>query len=130
MKQETVQDYFNLEKMCEQIIKLDHTIRLVTIINYNGKFITSKLRKEVNLFVSNKDKEMLLTEVALRTRMRHEFDNELGSVNFSLSHRKKVIIMSFPFRNRIVYLSADLGFEFTKTPFHILDILKQTGKLS
>ena len=42
-----------------------------------------------------KQDEMMFMELALRVRMRHEFDQELGAVHFSLSYREKVIVMSF-----------------------------------
>jgi len=43
-----------------------------------------------------KDDEMLFMELALRVRMRKEFDKQLGQVKFSMSQREKALAMSFP----------------------------------
>jgi len=65
-------------------------------------------------------------EVALRTRMRREFDQQLGTVNFSLSHRNNVIILSFPYGDEILYVSAETGLDLGRFPFKISKFLKST----
>jgi len=62
--------------------------------------------------------------LALRVRMRHEFDKEFGQVHFSMSYREKVIVMSFPLANDDVLLvSAEKELDFGKIPFKILKII-------
>ena len=64
-------------------------------------------------------------ELALRVRMRHEFDKEFGKVQFSMSYRDKILIMSYPLLNDDVCLvSSEKELDFCKTPFKILKILK------
>ena len=45
-----------------------------------------------------KKDEMLFMELALRVKMRSEFDDDLGKVKFSMSFREKLIVMSFPIK--------------------------------
>ncbi len=47
---------------------------------------------------------MMFMELSLHVRMRHEFDKEFGIVQFSMSYREKIIIMSFPLSNDDVML--------------------------
>lgn len=71
-----------------------------------------------------KQDEMMFMELALRVRMRHEFDKEFGEVHFSMSYRDKVIVMSFPLANDDVCLvSCEKELDFGKVPFKILKIL-------
>jgi PleD family two-component response regulator len=107
------------KELCKKIIKLDSTIKFVGLINDKGRYVTGATKKETKFLVSKKDREMLFMEVALRTRMRREFDAQMGPVNFSLSHRKKVVIMSIPFGNDFLYISAEPEFDFCRTPFCI-----------
>ena len=73
-----------------------------------------------------KQDEMMFMELALRVRMRHEFDRELGAVHFSLSYREKVIVMSFPLaENRVLLASGELGLDFTHIPFKVLEIVSE-----
>jgi len=74
---------------------------------------------------AQKQDEMMFMELALRVRMRHEFDKEFGEVHFSMSYRDKVIVMSFPLTNDDVLLvSCEKNVDFGKIPFKILKIIE------
>jgi hypothetical protein len=78
---------------------------------------------------AKKQDEMMFMELALRVRMRHEFDTEFGVVHFSLSYRDKVIVMSFPLSNDDVLLvSCEKNTSFGAMPFKILKIIEQIKK--
>ena len=70
-----------------------------------------------------KKDEMLFMELALRVRMRGEFNEELGPVKFSLSYRDKLIIMSFPIGNDVLLVTIDKTEKFDQIPFKILEIV-------
>ena len=71
-----------------------------------------------------KKDEMLFMELSLRVRMRHEFDEEFGPVEFSLSYRGKVILMSFPIGENVLFVSAERQLDLGKIPFLILEIIR------
>jgi len=111
----TANDIVIYEKICAKIQKLDKRIRFV-----------GGAKKGVKLLVDQKDQEMLFMEVALRIRMRHEFNLKLGPVNFTISNRKNIVLMSIPLmNNELLYLSARKGFDLAKTPIKIVRILKR-----
>lgn len=112
------------DSMCKKILDLDSKIRFVGVINARGKLLAGGLREGLKSLEEPKDDEMLFTEVALRARMRKEFDNQLGKVRFAMSVRDKVIIMSFPIDdNDILYVSANTDIDHGKIPMKILEIL-------
>ena len=103
---------------------LDPKIRFVGVINERGKLLAGGLRKGLDSLEDPKDDEMLFTEVALRARMRKEFDVQLGPVKFAMSVRDKVVIMSFPLSDRdILYVSANNDIDYGKIPQLILDLM-------
>ncbi len=122
MTLETVEKYTSFKKLCEEILELDPAIRFTAVITDKGQVLTGK-KRAIKFLVPAIEKEMLFTEVALRVRLRREFDKQLGPVNFSLSHRKKIVIISFPYNNRILFVSADTFIDLGKIPFKILEIL-------
>jgi hypothetical protein len=75
-----------------------------------------------------KKDEMLYLELALRVRMRQEFDAELGPVKFAMSYRDKVIVMSFPIGKQVLLVSAEKELDFFKFPFAALKIIEQYQK--
>ena len=113
-----------LEKICQKIIKLDPMVRSARLINSRGHLTAGGMKKGLLSLEAQKQDEMMFMELALRVRMRHEFDNEFGKVQFSMSYRDKVIVMSFPLTNDDVFLiSCEKEINFGKLPFKILKII-------
>lgn len=118
-----------LEKICQKIIKLDPMMRSSRIINSRGHLIAGGMKTGMHSLESQKQDEMMFMELALRVRMRHEFDNEFGEVHFSMSYREKVIVMSFPLANDDVLLvSSEKQADFGKYAFDILKIIEPLKK--
>lgn len=118
-----------LEKVCDSIVELDPLIRSAWIINGRGNSVAGGMRVGLRSLEDTKKDEMLFTELALRVRMRHEFDQELGKVHFSLSHREKVLVMSFPLPdNWAMLVSAEPGIDFSSIPFKVIEILGDLGE--
>ena len=124
-----MQNVEELEKICQKIIKLDPKMRSARLINSRGHLIAGGMKEGLLSLEAQKQDEMMFMEIALRVRMRHEFDNEFGQVHFSLSYREKVLIMSFPLADeRVLLVSAEKDLNFSKIPFEILDLVKDLKK--
>ncbi|WP_299290718.1 DUF6659 family protein [Nitrosopumilus sp.] len=113
-----------LEKMCQDIIALDSKMRSARLINSRGHLIAGGMKEGLLSLEAQKQDEMMFMELALRVRMRHEFDKEFGEVHFSMSYREKVIVMSFPLNNDdVILISCEKDADFGKIPFDILKII-------
>jgi hypothetical protein len=114
-----------LEKICQKIVKLDPKMRSARIINSRGHLIAGGMKKGIMSLEAQKQDEMMFMELALRVRMRHEFDHEFGQVHFSLSYREKVIVMSFPLaQDDVLLVSSEKEVDFGKIPFKVLKIIE------
>ena len=123
---ETVEE---LEQICQDIIDLDPKIRSARFISARGHLTAGGMKDGLLSLEGKKQDEMMFMELALRVRMRHEFDTEFGIVHFSLSYRDKVIVMSFPLSNDDVLLvSREKDTAFGDIPFKILKIIEQIKK--
>jgi len=115
----------DLNATCKNVLDLDDKIRFAGIINEKGKLVAGGLRSGLKSLEDPKDDEMLFMELALRVKMRQEFDKQLGTVKFSLSMREKVIVMSFPLGNsQVLYVSADRNLDFASVAMKILEIVQ------
>ncbi len=111
----------DLEKICQKILGMDPKIRSARIINGRGHLVAGGMRKGLESLEAKKQDEMMFMEIALRVRMRHEFDREFGPVHFSMSYRDKVIIISFPLPgDDVLLVSAEKGLSFGRIPFRII----------
>ncbi len=118
-----------LEKICQKIIKLNPKMRSARLINSRGHLIAGGMKDGVFSLEAQKQDEMMFMELALRVRMRHEFDGEFGEVHFSMSYRDKVIVMSFPLSNDdVLLLSCEKELDFGKLPFKVLKIIEPLKK--
>ena len=114
-----------LEDICKQILKLDPKMRSARFINARGHLAAGGMKDGLLSLEAKKQDEMMFMELALRVRMRHEFDTEFGIVHFSLSYRDKVIVMSFPLSNDDVLLvSCEKDTDFGDIPFKILKMIE------
>ncbi|MEX0640160.1 MAG: DUF6659 family protein [Nitrosopumilaceae archaeon] len=115
------------DKVCQQIMILDPNMRSARVINNRGHLVAGGMKKGMMPLENEKQDEMMFMEIALRVRMRHEFDKEFGQVRFSLSYRDKVIIYSFPLPDENVLLvSSSREADFGKIPFKILKIVEKS----
>ena len=115
----------DFDEICEKIFELDGNIRSARIINNKGKLVAGGMRQGLKALEDAKKDEMLFMELSLRVRMRHEFDEEFGPVEFSLSYRGKIILMSFPLYEKILFVTTEKRLDLNKIPFKILEIIKK-----
>ena len=111
------------DELCERIKKIDPKIRFAGVINSKGRLVSGGMVSSKKPLEDIKKDEMLFMELALRVKMRSEFDGELGKVKFSLSFREKLIVMSFPLKNDVLLVSMDKRMSFDIIPFKILKLL-------
>jgi len=118
-----------LEKICQKIIKMDPKVRSARIINSRGHLVAGGMKSGLHSLESQKQDEMMFMELALRVRMRHEFDKEFGEVHFSMSYRDKVIVMSFPLTDDgVLLISSEKEADFGKIAFKILKLITPLKK--
>ena len=118
-----------LESICQDILKLHPKMRSARFINARGHLVAGGMKDGLLSLEAKKQDEMMFMELALRVRMRHEFDNEFGVVHFSLSYRDKVIVMSFPLSDdNVLLVSREKDKNFEDIPFKILDLIEDIKK--
>lgn len=113
----------DFDKVCKKVMDLDPKIRFAGIINEKGRLFAGGMKEGVKSLEETRDDEMLYMQLVLRAKMRREFDKVLGSVEFALSYREKVIIMSFPMKDHVLLLSTEKEIDISEIPFKVLKIL-------
>ena len=108
------------ENLCTIVQKIDSKVRFAGVINSKGRLIAGGMISSKKRLGDRKRDEMLYMELALRVKMRREFDDDLGSVKFSMSFREKLIVMSFPMENDVLMVSMERKTKFEQIAFSIL----------
>ena len=68
------------ETLCTIVQKINSKIRFVGIINSKGRLVAGGMAASKTRLGDRKRDEMLYMELALRVKMRREFDDDLGKV--------------------------------------------------
>jgi len=113
---------YNYHKLCQDVKNLDKKIRFVGIINERGRLVVSEIKKYEQL-VDEKDEEMLFMELALRVRMRQEFENRLGKVKYSMTVREGNIGMNFPIKTDFLYVASEPDINLVELPRKIIQLI-------
>ena len=113
------------EKLCDFAKQADSKVRFAGVINSRGRLIAGGMISSKKRLGDRKRDEMLYMELALRVKMRSEFDGDLGKVKFSMSFREKLIVMSFPIENDVLMVSMESKTQFEKIAFNILKLAEK-----
>jgi len=113
------------DELCERVKKVDPKVRFAGVINSKGRLVAGGMVSSKKRLGDRKNDEMLYMELALRVKMRSEFDDDLGKVKFSMSFREKLIVMSFPIKNDVLMVSMESKTQFEKIAFNILKLAEK-----
>ena len=113
------------ENLCTLVQKIDSDIRFVGIINSKGRLVAGGMVSSKKRLGDRKGDEMLYMELALRVKMRREFDDDLGEVKFSMSFREKLIVMSFPMKDDVLMVSMERKTQFEQIAFSVLKLTEK-----
>ena len=114
----------NYQNICKNIQELDSKVRFAGVINERGRLVAGGMREGVSSLEQQRDSEMIFMELALRVKMRREFDKQLGKVNFAMAHRKFVIDISFPINDDILYVATESDADYSGLIPQIFEIIK------
>ena len=114
---------YDYSKICDSIISADPKIRFAGVINERGRLVAGGMKPNVEPLESEKDDEMIFMELALRVKMRREFDKQLGTVNFALASRQRALAISVPINEDILYVAAEPDSDYGTLPKKILEIV-------
>lgn len=119
-----------IEKLEEKLtgILSDQEVRFAGIVDSKGVLISKKFRKGVVPFESDEGQKKIYQEIAARVSARKKFDHSMGPVKYSASRREKIVIMSFPINNEILFITAEPNINIDRLAYRIMQKLENHWK--
>ena len=118
---------YNYHILCQDVKNLDKKIRFAGIINERGRLVASEMKKNGQM-VSEKDEEMWFMELALRVKMRRDFEDQLGKVKYSMTIREEHVGMNFPIKTDFLYVATDPDVNLIELPLKIIKTINSQEK--
>tara|TARA_B100001105_G_scaffold246022_1_gene229330 strand:- start:688 stop:1065 length:378 start_codon:yes stop_codon:yes gene_type:complete len=116
---------YDYSQICASVMQIDSKIRFAGVINERGRLVGGGMRENVEPLENEKDDEMIFMELALRVKMRKEFDKQLGNVNFAMALRERALAISVPLGDDILYVVSEPDADYGVLPKRILEIIDQ-----
>ncbi len=114
---------YDYTQICNSILSIDPKIRFAGVINERGRLVAGGMKENVEPLENEKDDEMIFMELALRVKMRKEFDKQLGHVNFAMASRERALAISIIVNEDILYVVAEPDADYGSLPKKILEII-------
>ena len=95
----------NQEK-CKSILELPE-IRFVGFLDYMGNLIVGDFKPGLSPLKDEYERKKMFVEAVLRIRTRQDFDENLGPVEYAAARRKNVVIITIPFVDTVLFISAE-----------------------
>jgi hypothetical protein len=90
MTHQLISQESKLHHICEQILKLDSSVRFAGFINDMGIIITYQYKDGLDPLLKTKECELSFIDTVLRMRIRKDMEPKLGKVLYSLTLYEKV----------------------------------------
>jgi hypothetical protein len=114
----------HLIPVVEDILSIDPAMRFAAIIDLNGNISEAIMKEGKTSLKTQKEEEHFCKQVALRRKMRKQFDKSLGSVNYVHIERERVTqIVVYP-KRKTVYVTIEPNIDI-KRKLEIVHLIKK-----
>lgn len=114
----------NLIPIVEEILSIDPGMRFAAIIDLKGNISESIMKEGKTSLKTQKEEEHFCKQVALRRKMRKQFDKSLGHVDYVHIEREKVTqIVVYP-KRKTVYVTIEPNMNI-KRKLEIVELIKK-----
>ena len=94
-------------EICDLISKISPYIRFVGIISKTGELLSYFRRDDMIPLLDAKRTMYQFAQIAIKTELEEQFDEQLGETEFIWEERKKIQTISFSVLDRKVWITID-----------------------
>lgn len=113
----------SLDDACNEMLK-DPIVRFAGIINGMGRLVAGGFRPGLEPLESEDKRRMMFMQISLDVSMRKEYNKTLGQIDYIASKRDKVLMVSVPLYDHIVFISAEPHADPTNLSKRALELFK------
>ncbi len=96
----------NLKQSCQEVLELPK-IRFVGVLNKMGNKIAGGFKGGVTSLLPEKENRRMYVQLMLEYLMRKEFDEGLGPIDYIVSRRSNVTMISIPIKEYLILISVE-----------------------
>ena len=94
-------------EITDLISKISPYVRFVGVISKTGELLSYYRREDLVPLLDQKRTQYQFAQIAIRTELEEQFDDQLGDVEFVWEERTKVQTLSFAISSKRIWITVD-----------------------
>ncbi len=111
----------SMDKLCDHILNFDG-VRFAGLISDQGKLYSGGFKEGIRPYECNEKRQAMYMRFALESCFRNDFDDSLGDLQYTVSQRKNVSIITMNVCSYVLLVFAEPNID-------ILDLVKRIKNL-
>lgn len=99
--------YIMLQSLCDSVLKLNKNIQSVAVINNHGRVMEKISRAKFTQKFPDHLNELFCMSCVLQISMGKDFDENYGSINYYISERSNLTIITFPLDENVILMTVN-----------------------
>ncbi len=96
-----------LEPLCDSILRLNKSIQSVAVINNRGRVVEKISRSKFDSQFPDHLSELFCMNCVLQVSMGRDFDENYGPINYHISERKNLTMITFSLDENVILITTD-----------------------
>ncbi|MDR4492542.1 MAG: DUF6659 family protein [Candidatus Nitrosocosmicus sp.] len=111
------------KEICDKIFNIDNNIRFVGLINREGEVIEGGFRKGIEPLLNQHEEQDMYLQSLSNITFFQSFSEKFGPVDYLIIKQQKISMLTFPYSEEILCLSASSQSNIDKIRDQILEFL-------
>ena len=94
-------------EIADLISKISPYIRFVGVISKSGQLLASHRREDLEPLLDQKNTQYQFAQIAIKTELEEQFDDQLGETEFIWEERAKVQTIAFSVSGNKIWITID-----------------------
>ena len=94
-------------EITDLISKISPYIRFIGVISKTGELLSYYRREGLEPLLDQKKTQYLFAQIAIKTELEEQFDEQLGDTEFVWEERKKMQTISFAISSKRIWITID-----------------------
>jgi hypothetical protein len=96
----------SLEECCNSLL-INKKLRYIGILDKMGNLIFEKEQQGTSSLISDKKSRSLYIQSVLEILLQKDFDEQIGSLKYDVSHRTKLDMITIPVFDNVILISVE-----------------------
>ena len=126
-KRDLMSSYVSIESLCNSVFRLNKNIQSVAVISNRGRTVEKISKPQFIEQFPDHLSELFCMSCVLQVSMGRDFDENYGPINYHVSERKNLTMMTFPLDENVILVTTNKNISPVSLARNIVDLINEHG---